>query len=89
MASQNDRYVYNIAQFAVGLNPLCTELTDIMLNDEGVLGTAHIGIGTSSNLGGHTKAATHFDVIICDATISIDGSFIMENGELRIWFAKK
>jgi leucyl aminopeptidase (aminopeptidase T) len=84
MASQNDRYVYNIAQFAIGLNPLCTELTGIMLNDEGVLGTAHIGIGTSSNLGGHTKAATHFDVIMRDATVSIDGNLIMENGELRI-----
>jgi leucyl aminopeptidase (aminopeptidase T) len=84
MASQNDRYVYNIAQFAIGLNPLCTELTGIMLNDEGVLGTAHIGIGTSSNLGGHTKAATHFDVIIRGATVYIDGSLIMKNGELRV-----
>lgn len=84
MASLNDRYVYNIAQFAIGLNPLCTELTGIMLNDEGVLGTAHIGIGTSSNLGGHTKTATHFDVIVRDATVSIDGSLIMENGELRL-----
>jgi leucyl aminopeptidase (aminopeptidase T) len=84
LKAQNDKYVYNIAQFAVGLNPLCTELTGVMLNDEGVLGTVHIGIGTSSNLGGQTKAATHFDVIIRDATVRLDGRLLMENGELRI-----
>jgi 2,5-dihydroxypyridine 5,6-dioxygenase len=84
MAAQNDKYVYNIAQFAMGLNPLCKELTGVMLNDEGVLGTAHIGIGTSSNLGGKTKAATHFDVIIRDATVDFDGKPIMENGQLKI-----
>lgn len=84
MASQNDRFVYNIAQFAMGLNPMCTELTGVMLNDEGVLGTAHIGIGTSSNLGGRTKAKTHYDVIVRNATVSIDGSIIMEKGKLKL-----
>ncbi|MBW2148414.1 MAG: aminopeptidase [Deltaproteobacteria bacterium] len=84
MAAQNDKYVYNIAQFAVGLNPMCTELTGVMLNDEGVLGTIHIGIGTSSNIGGQTKAATHFDVLIRKPTVTFDGKLIMEKGELRI-----
>ena len=63
---------------------MCTELTGVMLNDEGVLGTAHIGIGTSSNLGGHTKAKTHFDVIMRDVTVFIDGRLIVENGELKL-----
>ena len=84
LAAQNDRFVYNIAQFAVGLNPMCTELTGVMLNDEGVLGTIHIGIGTSSNLGGATKAATHFDVIIRNATVAFDEKIIIKNGELKI-----
>ena len=84
LAAQNDTYVYNIAQFAVGLNPMCTELTGVMLNDEGVLGTIHIGIGTSSNLGGSTKAATHFDVLIRNPTVAFDGKMILDNGELRL-----
>ena len=84
MAEQNDKFVYNIAQFAIGLNPLCTELTGIMLNDEGVLGTIHMGIGTSSNLGGTTKATTHFDVIICNPDVMFDEKIVLENGELRI-----
>ena len=84
MAAQNDKYVYNIAQFAFGLNSMCTRLTGVMLNDEGVLGTVHIGIGTSANIGGETKAATHFDVIFRNPTVIYDGKLIMENGALRI-----
>ncbi len=84
LAAQNDRFVYNIAQFAVGLNPMCTELTGVMLNDEGVCGTIHIGIGTSANLGGATKAATHFDVIVRSPTVVFDGKTVLENGELKI-----
>lgn len=83
LAAQNDKYVYNIAQFAVGLNPMCWELTGVMLNDEGVLGTIHIGIGTSSNLGGATKAATHFDVIVRNPTVRFGDRTVLENGELR------
>ena len=79
-----DSFVYNIAQFAVGLNPMCKELSGVMLNDEGVLGTIHIGIGTSSNLGGSTKAATHFDVIIRNPTVVFDEKIIIKNGELKI-----
>ena len=84
LADQNDRFVYNIAQFAVGLNPKCTDLSGVMLNDEGVLGTIHIGIGTSSNLGGSTKAATHFDVIIKNPTVTFDEKIVIQNGELKI-----
>ena len=84
MAAQNDKYVYNIAQLAFGLNPTCTELTGVMLNDEGVLGTIHIGIGTSANIGGKTKAATHFDLIIREPTVTLDGRLIMEKGDLCI-----
>jgi leucyl aminopeptidase (aminopeptidase T) len=84
LAAQKDRFVYNIAQFAVGLNPMCTELSGVMLNDEGVFGTIHIGIGTSSNLGGDTKAATHFDVIVRKPTVTLDDKIVLETGELRI-----
>ncbi len=82
MAAQNDKFVYNIAQFAIGLNPLCTELTGVMLNDEGVLGTIHIGIGTSSNLGGSTKASTHYDVIIPNPFVFLDGEILIKDGKL-------
>ena len=40
----------------MGLNPECKDFTGEMLNDEGVNGTIHIGVGTSANLGGDVQA---------------------------------
>jgi len=82
LASQNDPNVYNIAQFAIGLNPMCTELNGVMLNDEGVNGTIHIGIGTSANLGGEIRATTHFDAIIRQPSVWLDDEPILQAGEL-------
>ena len=55
-----------------------------MLEDEGVLGTVHIGIGTNITLGGHVKAALHYDLIMWQPTIVLDGQVVLENGQLRI-----
>jgi 2,5-dihydroxypyridine 5,6-dioxygenase len=80
LRSQDDRWVYNIAQFAMGLNPECTEFTGEMLNDEGVNGTIHIGIGTSANLGGDVQAKTHFDAVVRQPTVVFDGVVVIEGG---------
>ena len=82
LARQDDPWVYNLAQFAFGLNSACTE-TGEMLNDEGVNGTVHIGIGTSANLGGSVSAKTHFDAITRAPTVWIDEALMLSNGEVR------
>jgi len=76
--------VYNIAQLAVGLNPECRQLTGQMTNDHGALGTVHIGIGTSENLGGHTRAGLHFDGIMRRPTLRLDGATILDDGRLVV-----
>jgi leucyl aminopeptidase (aminopeptidase T) len=76
--------VYNIAQLAVGLNPECRQLTGQMTNDHGVLGTVHIGIGTSENLGGSTRAGLHFDGILRRPTLWLDGKTVLEDGRLLV-----
>ena len=43
-----------------------------------------IGIGTSANLGGTTKAACHFDGMMYRPTLKLDGRAVLEGGELRI-----
>jgi leucyl aminopeptidase (aminopeptidase T) len=82
--AQNDPNVYNIAQVAVGLNPeIKTPIGRLGCNyDEGAFGTAHIGIGTSSNLGGEVKASTHFDAVMTRPTIKLDGKELLKDGEL-------
>lgn len=74
---------YNIAEFGVGLNPEA-RLTGIMLEDEGVFGTIHIGIGTSIALGGNIDAPIHYDLIIKNVTIELDGKVIQKGRELFI-----
>ena len=81
LAHQDDPWVYNLAQFAFGLNPACTGFTGEMLNDEGVNGTVHIGIGTSANLGGAVSAKTHFDAVARAPTVWIDGKPVLRKGE--------
>lgn len=80
MAKQNDPNVYNIAQLSFGLNPLC-RMQGIMLEDEGVYGTSHIGIGTSTLLGGTVKAPMHYDIIMWNPTLELDGTIVLRDGE--------
>ncbi len=84
LAAQDDEWVYNVAQFAIGLNPECRDFTGEMLNDEGVNGTIHIGIGTSANLGGDVQAKTHFDAIIRAPSVWFDGAPVIKDGEILV-----
>jgi len=84
LAAQKDKWVYNIAQFAIGLNPACREFTGEMLNDEGVNGTIHIGIGTSASLGGEVRAKTHFDAIIRSPSVWLDDELVIDKGEILL-----
>lgn len=77
LESHNNRLSFNIAELGIGLNPKC-RMCGVMLEDEGVLGTCHIGIGTSLTLGGVTKAPCHYDLIMWHPTIVADGKVIFE-----------
>ena len=83
LESHNDRNCFNIAELGLGLNPKC-RLCGIMLEDEGVIGTAHIGIGTSITLGGTVKAPTHYDLLMWNPRIEVDGKVIFEGTEVLI-----
>ncbi len=83
LARRHDPQVYNIAELGVGLNPKAI-MQGIMLEDEGVLGTVHIGIGTNITLGGNIKAAIHYDLIMWQPTIALDGEVILDKGRLTL-----
>lgn len=82
LEAKNDPNVYNIAELGVGLNPK-SRMTGIMLDDEGVLGSAHIGIGTNITLGGRVKAAIHYDLVLWRPTIELDGQRVTEEGKIK------
>lgn len=79
MAEVRDPAVYNIAQLSFGLNPKCI-MRGIMLDDEGVYGTSHIGIGTSTSLGGTVKAPMHYDALMWNPTLELDGEVVLKDG---------
>ncbi|MEG1972546.1 MAG: leucyl aminopeptidase, partial [Oscillospiraceae bacterium] len=83
LKSKNDPNVFNVAELGIGLNPNC-RFIGFMLEDEGVYGSAHIGIGTSITLGGTVKAASHYDLIMHRATVEADGVVILKDGIVKV-----
>lgn len=84
-AEHDDPAVYNIAQLAVGMNPECPEFNGWFSNDHGRYGNVHFGIGTSSNLGGTTRAPVHFDAMMAEPTLELDGEVVVEDGEFTFF----
>lgn len=78
-----DRTAFNVAEFAMGLNP-SARLYASFLEDEGRLGNGHIGIGSSYAIGGRVKAPLHVDVIFKDAVIEFDGRVVYDRGHIHV-----
>lgn len=76
----NDKTVFNIGEFGIGLNPKC-RICGSMLEDEGVYGTIHFGIGDNHTIGGLVESSMHTDVVIKKPTVIIDQEVLIKNGE--------
>jgi leucyl aminopeptidase (aminopeptidase T) len=81
--SFRDPAARNLAEFAVGLNPMCRAYAT-NLEDLGKLGFGHHGIGSNYAIGGHVKAPCHIDVIYSDASLEIDGRMVLDQGKLLV-----
>lgn len=79
--SFNDPSARNLAEFAVGLNPMCRAYAT-NLEDLGNLGFGHHGIGSNYAIGGNVKAPCHIDIIYTEATLEADGKPVLANGRL-------
>ena len=56
----------------------------IMLEDEGVLSTCHIGIGTNITLGGSIKAPIHYDLLMWEPKIEVDGEVVIDGLQVNV-----
>ena len=70
-----------VAELGIGLNPLAT-LSGAMLEDEGCLGTVHLGMGSNATIGGENDVPFHLDHVIRNARLEIDGDPIHINAAL-------
>lgn len=83
LRSFNDPLVYNLGELGVGMNPRCS-LDGTMLSDESVYGSIQLALGTSAYIGGTVKAAAHYDTILTDATLELDGKVVLRGSELLL-----
>jgi leucyl aminopeptidase (aminopeptidase T) len=69
----------NLAELGVGTNDQAT-LTGNVLEDEKILGTAHVAFGASASFGGTVNVPVHLDVVVVDASLTIGGTQVLDAG---------
>jgi leucyl aminopeptidase (aminopeptidase T) len=73
----------NVAELGIGTNEEAL-LTGNILEDEKILGSAHLAFGASAAIGGTVQVPIHLDCVVLEPTIEIDGETVAEGGELLV-----
>jgi leucyl aminopeptidase (aminopeptidase T) len=71
----------NVAELGIGTNEEAI-LTGNVLEDEKILGTAHVAFGASAAIGGTVQVPVHLDCVVLEPTVEIDGKPLVLAGEL-------
>ena len=79
----NNKNAFNIAELGIGTNPKAI-ITGNILEDEKVLGTAHIAFGKNSSFGGKVDVPIHIDGVFNKPTIYVDKKLIIDDGKLKL-----
>ena len=72
-----------IAELGIGTNEKA-QLTGNIIEDEKLLGTAHVAFGASQAMGGRVQVPVHLDCLVMKPTVTVDGTEIVRDGELLI-----
>jgi leucyl aminopeptidase (aminopeptidase T) len=73
----------NVAELGIGTNERA-ELTGNVLEDEKILGTAHVAFGASAAIGGTVQVPVHLDCVVLKPDVAIDGEPLVRGGELLV-----
>ena len=73
----------NVAELGIGSNERAV-LTGNVLEDEKILGTAHVAFGASAAIGGTVQVPVHLDCVVMKPDVSIDGKPLVRAGELLV-----
>lgn len=79
LRDMNDARVFQIGEIGFGMNKGAS-MSGRMLEDEGVFGTAHIGIGNNLSYGGDNSTPIHIDLIMKEPTYVVDGKTVFRDG---------
>jgi leucyl aminopeptidase (aminopeptidase T) len=73
----------NVAELGIGTNEEAI-VTGNILEDEKILGSAHVAFGASAAIGGTVQVPVHLDCVVLEPTVEVDGTTIVEAGELTL-----
>lgn len=68
-----------IAELGLGTNENA-QVTGNVLEDEKVLGTAHIAFGASAGIGGDVAVPVHLDVVVLRPTVHVGDTLVVDRG---------
>lgn len=83
LAKVRDKNAYAVAELGIGTND-SAKITGKILEDEKVLGTAHIAFGNNKSYGGVIDVPIHLDGVFKNPTLFVDNKRIMKEGKLLI-----
>lgn len=72
-----------IAELGIGTNENA-QITGNVLEDEKVLGTAHVAFGASAGIGGAVAVPVHLDVVVLKPTVHVDGTLVVDRGRFAL-----
>lgn len=75
---------YKIGELGIGLNPEVTKAVGYTLTDEKIIGTVHLAFGENRSYGGKNESDLHWDVLVMEPTVTVDGNLLMEHGKLLL-----
>jgi len=73
----------NVAELGIGTNH-AAKITGIILEDEKVLGTAHVAFGNNISMGGTYDVGIHIDCVFTKPSVYIDEKPLMLEGNLVV-----
>jgi len=74
---------FRVGEFGIGLNPLA-HIRGSIIEDEGMLGTAHVALGDNTRLGGKNNAPTHIDLVFKSPHVKLDGVTVLKGTRLTL-----
>lgn len=73
----------NVAELGIGTNENA-RLSGEILEDEKILGTAHVAFGASAAIGGTVQVPVHLDCVVLEPDVAVDGTSVVRGGKLVI-----
>ncbi len=73
----------NVAELGIGTNEKAI-LTGNILEDEKIIGTAHVAFGASAAIGGNVQVPVHLDVVSMRPEVTVDGTPVVLEGRLLV-----